>query len=68
MNIHLFDRYWYMYIFAKPDSPGWAFNSKWHDALNRYCCRIKGHPNGPVFYNSNGLEPDDRCKDCGDYI
>jgi hypothetical protein len=46
----------YVYIFSKP------FN------LTKMICRIKGHPNGPIFYNPNGLEPDGRCIDCGDEI
>lgn len=32
------------------------------------CCRIKGHPNGVVWYNFNGLEPDMTCKGCGDNL
>lgn len=31
-------------------------------------CRAKGHPSGPVYYNFNGFEPDNSCKDCGDEI
>jgi hypothetical protein len=33
--------------------------------LGRAICRAKGHPSGPIWY-SNGLEPDMRCKVCGD--
>lgn len=29
-------------------------------------CRLRGHPNGAIFFNSYGYEPDDRCKDCYD--
>lgn len=31
-------------------------------------CRLRGHPNGQVYYNPGGLEPDDRCVDCGERI
>ena len=47
---------WYQFLFEKPFS------------FEKLVCRIKGHPNGIVFFNVNGLEPDDRCIDCGDHI
>jgi hypothetical protein len=31
-------------------------------------CRMKGHPNGTIYYNPGGWEPDDRCKDCYEHI
>lgn len=62
------DPYWYAYLFAKADTPGWAYTGKLRDSLNRYRCRFKGHPDGQVFYNPGGLSPDERCKGCGDYI
>jgi len=31
-------------------------------------CRLKGHPNGIVYYRSDGDCPDTRCKDCGEDI
>lgn len=31
-------------------------------------CRMKGHPDGPWFYNVGGSEPDWRCKGCGEYL
>jgi hypothetical protein len=31
-------------------------------------CRAMGHPCGPVWYNCSGLEPDWRCRDCGDNL
>jgi hypothetical protein len=34
----------------------------------RLICRIKGHPEGEVYYNPGGLEPDHRCKTCGEEI
>ena len=66
---HMFDTWkirrwltiiWYQYLFEQP----------WHDKLTfrMIVCRIKGHPNGEVFYNAGGLEPDHSCKDCGEDI
>ncbi len=50
---------WWKYILEKPlgERP-----------IKRIACRVKGHPNGEVFYNVGGLEPDHHCKDCGDFI
>ena len=31
-------------------------------------CRARGHPNGVVWYNFCGSEPDMHCKDCGDNL
>ena len=33
-------------------------------------CRFRGHPGGPWFYSTNpeATEPDNRCKDCDEYI
>jgi hypothetical protein len=31
-------------------------------------CRARGHPNGSWYFNAGGLEPDGRCKDCGEDI
>jgi hypothetical protein len=56
-----FYKSWYQYLFAKFDNPHFC---PWYMHL---WCRIKGHPRGPIYYSS-GMEPDDRCKDCGDYI
>lgn len=36
--------------------------------IQRILCRLRGHPNGQVFYNPNGYEPDTSCKDCGEEI
>jgi hypothetical protein len=48
--------YWYCYVFEKPFT------------IYKFWCRIKGHPNGMVYYNPNGWEPDNHCKDCGDLL
>lgn len=34
----------------------------------RLLCRMRGHPNGEIYYNPGGFEPDHRCKDCGEEI
>lgn len=43
----------------------------WCDSLQHQIqvifCRIKGHPNGVIWYSS-GYEPDMSCKDCGDQL
>ena len=31
-------------------------------------CRVKGHPNGPIFYDLSGTEPNWKCSDCGEYL
>ena len=40
------------WLFGKPSSDSTLFNS--------VMCRAKGHPEGPVYYNVCGLEPDGR--------
>jgi hypothetical protein len=52
----------YQYLFAKADDPGWT--SKW----DRFLCRLQHHPDGMIFYNPGGEEPDYRCKRCGDEL
>jgi hypothetical protein len=51
---------WWKYLFSPPYS--------YYQHLNwqMFICRAKGHPNGTVWYNPGGLEPDMRCKDCGE--
>lgn len=29
-------------------------------------CRVQGHPNGTIYYDSGAWEPDNHCKDCGE--
>lgn len=57
-HLNWFTKSWWQYLLEKP--------------LNKtkFLCRIKGHPNGPIFYRVDDriLEPDDRCKDCGDHL
>ena len=48
--------YGWKYIWSKPRN------------LTKVLCRIRNHPYGPVYFNPGGLEPDYRCKNCGDNI
>ena len=56
-------RDWLEYLLRKPDNPG-----EFPGRMERLRCRAMGHPAGQIFYNPGGLEPDDRCQVCGDYI
>lgn len=47
---------WYKYLFAKP------FN------LTKLWCRYRGHPDGPIWFNTGDLEPNMKCQNCGDEI
>lgn len=49
-----FSYYWYEYLL------------KGSTGLRNLWCRIRNHPNGVVWYNVSGLEPDMHCKDCGE--
>jgi hypothetical protein len=46
------------YIFSKKSE---EYN--WFEVI---LCRIRNHPSGVWWYNLHGLEPDMRCKGCGD--
>lgn len=48
--------WWFAFLFERP----WTWRKVW--------CRMNEHPPGPVFYNSDGLEPDWRCAGCGDLL
>jgi hypothetical protein len=54
---------YYVYLFSDLK---WANETAFHK-LEVIWCRIKGHPNGPVWF-SQGLEPDMSCRDCGDEL
>lgn len=45
---------WWLFVCEKPFS------------FTAFFCRWQGHPDGVVWYNTNGLEPDMTCKNCGD--
>jgi hypothetical protein len=55
-----FSKSWWNYLFDMKSS-----DVSWFTVI---LCRIKGHPAGTVFYNTNGLEPDMHCKNCGDNL
>ena len=57
--MHWFTISWWKYLLQKPNECG---------AIVSFICRAKGHPCGVWFYNSGGLVPDMRCKNCGDYL
>lgn len=52
--MHWFTRSWYQYLFQA--------NTGWRNIL----CRVKGHPDGVIWYNPAGSEPDMRCKNCSE--
>ncbi len=56
---------WYQYLFDF--SYEWCGYTNFSDKVRILICRIKGHPNGPVWY-CHGLEPDMHCKDCGEEL
>ena len=54
---------WYKYLFTFD-----KYLTKKEKFIN-LICRIKGHPNGPVYYTGpHGTEPDMSCVDCGDQL
>lgn len=57
-----FSIWFWKYLFEKADNPHYC--SKW----TRFWCRAGGHKEGPIYYNIGGMEPDWRCKKCGDYL
>lgn len=63
---NLFSKWWYCYVFEKPRY-GWREYTL-RENLSTIYCRMRGHPCGPVYYNSTGYEPDMSCKNCGDEL
>lgn len=51
---------WYGYMFSFDDN--YCLTEK----VGIIWCRIRMHPNGPVWFTPGGLEPDMHCKDCGE--
>jgi len=45
-------------VFERPRNGVSVWRAAW--------CRLRGHPDGPVFFDPIGTEPDMRCKNCGD--
>ena len=53
---------WWHYLLIDLDTKGCC--TKWEHIK----CRMKGHPNGIVYINPGGYEPDTTCKDCGEEL
>lgn len=61
------------YLFASPSTYFMSYSKNrriewlrwWFIAIK---CRADYHPNGQIYYNPNGLSPNEHCKDCGDEI
>ena len=49
---------WWRYVLSAPQ--------KRNPTPRRFVawCRLRGHPNGYIYFNPGGMEPDYRCKDC----
>lgn len=58
-----FNYYWYSYLFAKKSVTAKSWGISW---ITIILCRMKNHPGGVWWYTSSRLEPDMRCKNCGD--
>ena len=60
-----FSMKWYVYLFDFSNMRYSSFTEK----LRVFICRIKGHPNGVVWFtNATALEPDMSCRDCGEAL
>lgn len=46
----------------------WRYLFENNTGWNNVWCRFREHPAGPVYYTSLGIEPDFRCKNCGEHI
>ena len=53
------------YLFAPMKRP--AFEP-WTWYMTCFICRWKGHPDGIIFYNPGGSEPNYHCKNCGEFL
>jgi len=61
----LLDLYWYKYLFGSFHPPYKKTKYKW-PGFRVVWCRFREHPYGVVWYNTAGLDPDMRCKGCGE--
>ena len=52
---------WWKYLFEEKNSRQKNYGIS---RLKMIICKIKNHPNGCIYFNPNGLEPDDHCQDC----
>lgn len=53
--------WWWGFVLRPRDDTTWG---SW---LATVWCRLRGHP-GEIYWNPGGLEPDHRCKRCGETI
>jgi hypothetical protein len=60
---------------AKEKKYTWQWNPKWvwiqltdETKGRRLLCRIRNHPEGEIYWNPGGDEPDHRCQTCGESI
>ncbi len=58
--MHWFTVGWWRYLLAP--ITGYA------GRLETTVCRMTGHPEGVVWWNPGGSEPDMHCIKCGDYL
>jgi hypothetical protein len=58
-----FTIWWWQYIFAPLSNYQRLYEIS---PIKVFVCRWKGHPNGEIYYNIGGDEPDHHCKDCED--
>ncbi len=44
----------------------WSYLLDGCGSLRQFICRARGHPEGMVWYNTGGPEPDTRCNNCNE--
>ena len=59
-----FDTWWWRYLLATPDRNVGGIR----DWIHSIWCRLANHPAGIIYYNPQGMEPDYRCRNCGDEL
>jgi hypothetical protein len=62
--MHWFTFVWWRYLFTGISHRGEKKRYSW----TAFWCRLRGHPDGPVWFNCGGLEPDMSCHNCGDEL
>ena len=56
----IFTRGYWEYLLHKPDYNKLTWGTFW--------CRLRGHPDGPIYFNPGGTEPNMRCSTCDDFL
>lgn len=68
--MHWFTYAWWCYLLTGRNYYGrgsyYPTKSRW--GWTRFWCRLRGHPDGPVWQNVGGLEPDMHCQNCDDNL